>query len=159
MSDTQNIEEEIIGIVDGLNCNEVKKETQIIKSINPVDEFRSTVFSFYEDRLERIKKDEALRMKVEAKLAEKIETDDLSTAQLISLSLQLRESTTDAIHSMLGILKPVPNAENQLLSKSQDDRPEDHLDYNKVESESLSRLIRMMQVFEKLEKEGTTNNT
>jgi len=147
-------EEEILGILNEINETDIIGEVDRIHKIDPVVEFRNTVFDFYKDRLVKISNDEILRKKVEEHLLNKIENNEASFAQLMSLSLELRSTTIASINSLLGIIRPVANADNPLLQRDLNTQ-EDDFNFNKTDAESISKLMRIIQALDQVKKDDT----
>jgi hypothetical protein len=138
----------ITTVVDSLNDKEVAGVVSDVRGIDPISSLRTAIFDSFKKRLEIILDEEKLKSIIESKLISKIETDEVTVPQLISLLNATKQSSTFAMDSLLSVLKPVPNSVSPLFATMNTETESGILNsfenVTPTEAENLGKLIRLM---------------
>jgi len=150
--------DEVKEIIVSLNDESVGKDVDTAKSSDPLLSLRSSIFGAFQKRLEIILKEEDMKKIVEDKLREKINNNELTVPQLMSLLNSIKTSSTVAMDSLLQVLKPTPNAVSPLfatMGNGEEDISDSFNNLDPEQSENVSKLIRLMGA---LQNKGTDQN-
>lgn len=151
---------EVTDLISALGNPDVEDEVARIKQQNQeLDLLRSNIFEFFRDRMKRISEQENLKERVQEKLLDLVESDELNFDQLTALLRNLNSSTRDASSSIIDLFKPSPGANSILADslgkpqKEQDDLEEffDHL--SPEELEKLNRFYNEMRSIKQVRSE------
>lgn len=75
---------------------------------DPFWSLKSTLFSFFENMLKKVQAEDAFMTKVKDAIVEKIDTGDITIAQLMVLLDSLNRDKQILVDTMLSIFKPAP---------------------------------------------------
>jgi len=105
-----------------LNTNKKIDKEKIVslRERDPIEVTKANILNFIDVTLQRTEQDRELKSVVADAIKKKIEEeiDDISIGQLAGLFETLGEDITASTDSVLGIIKPIPNAVNYLLERS-----------------------------------------
>jgi hypothetical protein len=144
--------DEVRNIIISMNDENITKEVEEVKSLDPLLSLRSSIFNAFEKRLEIILKEEGMKTIVEQKLREKIDADELTVPQLMSLLNSIKTSSTVAMDSLLSVLKPTPNAISPLfatMGNNDEELINNFGNLDSEQSENVSKLIRLMAALQR----------
>lgn len=139
-------------LITALENPSIDDEVERIREQNrELDLLRSNIFEFFRDRMRRISSQESLKERVQVKLLDLVDGDELDFDQLTALLRNLNASTRDASSSIIDLFKPSPGTNSILADtlgkpqKEQDDLEEffDHL--SSEELEKLNKFYNEMR--------------
>jgi hypothetical protein len=87
---------------------EVRREVEDIKRINPLDALKADLFSFFKSMFALIKAEDDLENIIRAKIMQKIKNDELNTDQLTSLMKTIKNNKNSTLDVILSFFKPSP---------------------------------------------------
>lgn len=93
-------------LIDTLKDPEVQKEVRSVQNIDPLVSLKANLFSFFENRLKAIEKEDEFEKQIKDALLMKIEHDELSTAQLMQLYNSVKSQGSKALEVLLDVFKP-----------------------------------------------------
>jgi hypothetical protein len=127
------------------------------KLLDPVQQMRKDMMSFFTGRIESIQENKEFKDKVKDALLERIEKKDVSFSDLKSLFSMLYEQGTLENESVLSLLRPAgPNSTNPLLSAVLSRKDEDGADEN-IKPEDLPKLDKLYRLLQLAEQEDLKN--
>ncbi len=77
-------------------------------AVDPIQDLRRNVFNFFTDRLDRIKKKEALLEKIQEALEDQVDGGTLTFDQLKSLFSSVSREQSSASEGIISLFRPVP---------------------------------------------------
>jgi hypothetical protein len=108
--------------VEQLNNSDTQEEVRRVKNLDPLVSLKMNLFSFFENRIEAIEKEDDFENEVKEAIRAKIENDDLSPAQLMQLYKEVKSQSSRALEVLLDVFKPSKEGNiSPLIEKRQED--------------------------------------
>lgn len=152
MSSKKDVYPEVQGIIEDLEDSESQKAVDTIKNQDPMLGLRNSLIDFIETRLSVVDDEEQFRTSIKNAIKTKIQNDEVSITQLITLLKTVDQDTTNAVESILSLLKPNQNGEvSPLFDRNRGDSGvvSDELENMEPQKQELiHKLGRVIQAFE-----------
>jgi len=139
--------------------SEVQERVSSIQNQDPFLELRMTIMNFFTERIGQISRQDNLKLLIERKLEEKLETDELEFGQLMSLYNNVAKQGNQSVDSMLSLFKPTPGVPSILADNIAKNDDESDIferlyeEFSKEESDKLADLSRLINSLSKQGKE------
>lgn len=105
-NDYKEDKEELEKLNETLSDKEIDKEIKQVRSIDPLTSLKLNLFSFFESRLSAIQEEDDFEYRIKEAILEKIETNELSTAQLMQLYNNVKSQGSKSLEVLLDVFKP-----------------------------------------------------
>lgn len=147
-------------LIDALENPQVEEEATDIRQKDPFDILKSTLVSFFQNRLSTIEKEESFRKQVKDKLLEKVQEDEVSVPQLIQLLRGENKDITDAADSIFRMLRPTQDGHVSpfIEPSKKDDADDPFQDINASDQEKLHMLYRLVEEGYRMQKDKQNDN-
>jgi len=129
-------------------------------NISQFDQLKSSLLSFFKERINSIQERERLKAKVEDSFLDDLQGGELTFSQRLSLYNSVSKQENASADSLLSIFRPTPGAPSILaenLGKTEDVNDSVDEFFNSLDSDSISaleKLGRMIQTMSKKEEKG-----
>jgi secreted Zn-dependent insulinase-like peptidase len=136
--------------------NEVIKRAKEISNNDPFQKLKVDLLNFFRSRINEISSQEALREEIAETFREDIQGETLDFDQRMRLYKLISSQSGGAIESIMGLFKPTPGAPSILaenLSKKEDKEDIYRDIFDKMSSNDLQKLDKMMKFLEKMSDE------
>lgn len=150
----KNAKEEVLKIMDKINNPEVKDQVNQAIMNDPYVELRVTILDFFKYRLDRIRKQEEFKGKIQESLSKDVDNGGITANQKITLYKVVCEENTVAVESLFNLFRS-KTGDNILLEKKSKTESLDSIEdafkgLSVEESEKVDKLFRIVKaIFKK----------
>lgn len=120
--------------------------------VDPINDLRKSVFNFFTDRLDRIKKKEALLEKIQEALEVKVDGGELTFDQLRSLFASVSREQSTASEGIISLFRPVPGTPSIFANNiGTPEHPDPYRDaFNSMPPEKLQKIDALFRFLESM---------
>jgi len=139
-----------------INDKDIERETNLINiaESDPLFSLKNVLFRFFQKRLDVIQEEEKFKSEIKNAIREKINNDELSSAQLISLYQKVCEQGVYSTNAILDVFKP---SKEGAISPLVQPHPKEDINSAGTTEElppaQSEALIKLAELVEKLNKE------
>jgi hypothetical protein len=143
-------------MLEALEDKRFKNDALRAANTDPLGEMKQNLIQFFKDRTDIIRKGDHLRDSLYEKFLRKIEGDELTFDQMMSVWRLLGSDNNNSADGLLGVFRPVPGAQSLFLevSKPVDKDEELKLAYKNYSAEELQTIEKTMGHLAILAKKG-----
>lgn len=146
-------------LLKGLDDPATEKEVAEKKSMDPLESLKLDLFEFFKKRLNHIEAKERFSLKVQEKIEEKLEHDELTIDQLMAVYRLFQNKVGESSDSILGLFRPVPGATSPLVnSMTHREEGTDEIQrmFESMDNEQLQNMDQAYRVFSEIMKRVKT---
>jgi len=136
-------------LINTLKNKDIAEEIKTVQAQSPVQQLRESLFNFFDSRLKAIEKeDDFLRVVREALIA-KVETDEMSTAQLMQLFNQIKNQSSKSLEVLLNAFKPTEGDSTIMGSSSHPDTDRAIEEFNNLspdQKDNLNKIANLLEI-------------
>lgn len=142
--------DEINDIISNIDDPEIDNKTQTIRlhESDPLFSLKIKLSEFFKNRLDKIIEEDSFKNKVKEAILEKINNNEFSASQLVSLYNTISNTSNNSIDAVLDIFKPSKEGAISPILKDRDKAMDEDTPYEDIEpdkAEALNKLTELVQ--------------
>lgn len=155
-----DVAKDVVDLIEDLDDPEVSKEVVEAKKYPHIVRMQIDLLNFVIDRLSLIRKEEGFREKIKEAIVERIENNEVTVPQLITLLKNTNSDSMLAADSVFSLMRPSKDGVvSPLVDPKQNTEREEDGEFSGNltvdQSETLHKLMRILQKLEDGEKNVT----
>jgi glycyl-tRNA synthetase beta subunit len=150
---------EVNDLISDINNPDIDKKTQAIRlsESDPLFSLKIELSNFFKNRLNRIIEEDGFKSKVKDAILEKIENDEFSPSQLMSLYSSINNVSNNSIDSILDIFKPSKDGIVSPIFKDKEKANE--IPYGDIEPDKAEALNKLSELVEAIYQQANSDDT
>ena len=148
--------EEVNQLIEIIDNPEIEDQVKDLKKIDPLESLKISIFNFFKKRLDYIQDKENFAIKIQKKIEEKLQNDEIELKDLMTLLRLYLQQTSFATEHITGLFKPAPGAPSPFTEQmSQKEKEMDDYErlFNEASPEQLQTLDKFYRMINKLIKD------
>jgi hypothetical protein len=152
----EGTQEQARTMLEALEDKRFKNDALRVANTDSLGEMKQNLIQFFKDRIDTIKKSDHLRDTLYEKFQTKLERDELTFEQMMSVYRLLGSENNNAADGVLSIFRPVPGAQSLFLEVSRPADKDEELKtaFRNYSAEELQTIERTMGHLASLAKKG-----